>query len=219
MASLWKKAKNAAIKTKIRGEIALLERECVGRKKKFGVELYNLLTNDKNKLLGITAGTLFEGKQKQIKEPFQRARDDMGGIQARKDVKQKDLDVLEVKGAHSLPDTTAEEKMRKVGKHMTDAGTSAKLKTEMALIDREMLIRKEQFGLEVFELTIASDEDQKKKGLKGVVKSALGNVSQQEKEIQSCVDDAKADVGLIESKIQSKRREINILDDEMQPLM
>mmetsp|Transcript_20401 Transcript_20401/g.56762 ORF Transcript_20401/g.56762 Transcript_20401/m.56762 type:complete len:219 (-) Transcript_20401:1057-1713(-) len=218
MASLWKKVKNAAIKTKVRGEIALLEREMTAKKKKFGIHLYDLLTNDKNKLLGITAGTLFEGKQKQIKEPFERARDDMNNIQAQKDIRQRDLDVLEVKGAHSLPDTTAEEKMKKAGKHVTDAGTTAKLNTQIALLDREMKIRKEQFGLEVFELTQSSDQN-KKSGIKGAMKNALSNVSQQEQEIQRCVDNAKDDVSLIVSKIESKQREINLLDSEMEPLM
>ena len=206
--------KNTGLKTKIHGEIALLEREATSRKKKFGVDLFDVLTQDKQKLLGVAAGTLFQGKQVDLKEPFDKARDDIAGIQAKKDIKQKDLDVLEVKGSHTLPDSTMNDKVKKAGKAVADAGTSAKLKTEMALLDRDMKIRKEQFGLEVFELVKASDSKEKQ-GISGAVQNALSNMSQQEKDIQACIDEAKADIALIEGKIESKRREIKMLDDEM----
>jgi hypothetical protein len=220
----FQKAKNTAIKTKLRGDVALFEREVNTRKKKFGVELYDLMTNDKNKLLGMAAGTIFQNKQAEMKEPFDRARDDMGGIQARKDIKQKDMDVLEIKGAHSLPDNTAGEKVKKVGKSISDAGIHTKLRAEMALLDREMKIRKEQFGVEVFELTQASDEASSKKkrtSITDTVKNAMKDkeVSQQEKDIQACIDEAKTDITIVDGKIQSKQREINMLDEEMKPLV
>jgi hypothetical protein len=41
-------------------------------------------------------------------------------------------------------------------------------------------------------------------------------MSQQEKDIQACIDEAKADVALIEGKITSKEREIGMLDDAVQ---
>lgn len=207
--------KNQGSKAKLQGNVSLLQRESTTRKKKFGVDLYDCLTTDKNKLLSVAAGTIFQSKQAELKQPFDAARDDMSGIQTKRDIKQKDLDVLEVKGAHTLPDTTAGEKVKKAAAAVSNAATAAKIKTEMALLDREMKIRKEQFGLEVFELTKASDAEEKK-GIKAAVSGVMSGMSQQEKDIQACIDEAKADVALIEGKITSKEREIGMLDDAVQ---
>ena len=204
--SVWDKMKKSGLKTKLRGEIALCERDIVGRKKTFGIELYDMMTTDKQKLLGVSAGTLFKDKQVELKEPFERARDDMAGIQARKDIKQKDLDVLEVNTADAMPDATLNEKMAKAGRAITNASNSTKLKAQMALMDRDMKIRKEQFGLEVYDLTKASEE------------GGLDGLSEQEKDIQACIDTAKSDVASIEGKIKSKEDEIKMLDDEMNGL-
>jgi hypothetical protein len=214
----WEKVKKSGQKTKLRGEIHLAERESRARKKKFGVELYDLLSNDKQKLLGVSAGTLFKGTQDdELKFAFERARDEIARMQLRKDEKQKDLDVLEVKGSHTMPDHTIGQKMSKAGKAVTDAGVSAKLQTQMTLIDREMKIRKEQFGLEVFDVAKASDE-KKEKGLKGSVSSAISNMSDHSKGIQAVIDLAKRDVAAIERTKQSKEREIGAIDEEMEPL-
>jgi hypothetical protein len=215
--SVWDKMKKTGQKTKLRGDIALIEREANGRKKRFGVDLYDSLTNDKNKLLGITAGTIFKGQQEELKEPFDRARDDIVGVQARKDIKQKDLDVLEVKGAHTLPDTTIGQKFTKAGRSVSNAGTGSKLRAEMAMLDREMKIRKEQFGVEVFDLSKAS-EGKESKGIKGAVANALSGLTQQEKDIQAIVDVAKKEIGEMEGRINSKQTEIGMLTEEMQPL-
>ena len=214
--SIWTTAKNSALKVKLQGEISYFDREANIRQKKFGVDLYDLLTSDKNKLLGVAAGTIFQGKQAEFKVPFDKAREDIAGIQAKKDVKQKDLDVLEVKSSDNVPDSTMNEKMKKAGKAVADAGKAAKLKAEMALLDREIKVRKEQFGVEVFDLLKNdSSEGDHKSGISGAVQSALSNVSQQEKDIQTCIDEAKADVALIEGKITSRRREIAALEEEM----
>mmetsp|Transcript_131211 Transcript_131211/g.195535 ORF Transcript_131211/g.195535 Transcript_131211/m.195535 type:complete len:218 (-) Transcript_131211:216-869(-) len=210
------KMKKTGQKTKLRGEIALAGRQIVGRKKTFGIELYDLVTNDKQKLLSVAAGTAFKGQQDSMKEPFERARDDIAGIQARKDIKQKDLDVLEVKGAHTLPDTTMGQKASKAGRAISEAGTGTKLRAEMALLDREMKIRKEQFGIEVFDLSVASDEGSTKKGIAKRVSAAME--SETEKVIQACIDQAKKDVAFIQTGITSKQREIGSIDEEMEPL-
>jgi hypothetical protein len=214
--SFWNKVKNSGRKTKLRGDIALIEREVNGRKKTFGVELYDLLTNDKNKLLGMTAGTIFKGQEAELKEPFGRARDDVVGVQARKDIKQKDLDVLEVRGAHTLPDTTMGQKANKAGRAMSNAGTGTKLRAEMALLDREMKIRKEQFGIEVF--NVLKPSEQKDKGLRATITTKLANMSPQEKDIQACIDKAKTAVGSLEGRIKSKQTEMGVLDSELEPL-
>jgi predicted nucleic acid-binding Zn-ribbon protein len=216
--SMWDKMKKSGQKTKLRGNIALLDREATARKKVFGIDLYDMMTNDKNKLLGVTAGTLFKGQQTELKEPFEKARDDISGIQAQKDIKQKDLDVLEVKGAGTLPDTTINQKMTKAGRAISNASNGTKLQAQIALLDREMKIRKELFGVEVYDLSKASEEKDSKGGIRASISNTLSSLSKQEKDIQECIDKAKKEVGAIEGRIKSKQTEIGILDEEMKPL-
>ena len=215
---VWDKVKSNSRKLKIQGDISLLKREIVSRKKAFGVELYDLLTNDKNRLLGVTAGTILKGQEEELKEPFERARDDVSAIRAKKDIKQKDLDVLEVKGAHTLPDATVGQKFNKAGRALSNGAKGTKLQAEMALLDREMKLRKEKFGIEVFDLTKDS-EDRKTKNPVKRLSNAVANLSQHEKDIQSCIDKAKTDVASVESRIKSKQTEMNLLDEEMEPMM
>lgn len=209
--------KKSGLKTKLRGEIHLAERERRARKKRFGVEFYDLLTNDKQKLLGVSAGTLFKGTQdEELKFAFERSRDDIAGMQLRKDEKQKELDILEIKGSHTLPSYTMGQKMSQAGQAVADAGVTAKLKTEMAFIDLEMKIRKETFGLEVFDLT--KDSDEQGKSPMGSISSTISGISDQEKGIQAVIDQAKKDVAVIERKIREKEREMGMIDEELEPL-
>ncbi len=206
--------KKSGLKTKLRGEILLAEREGRARKKRFGVDLYDLLTNDKQTLLGVSAGTLFKGANDdgELKLALERSRDDIAGMQVRKDEKQKELDVLEIKGSHTMPSYTVGQKMSQAGRAVSDAGVAAKLRTQMALLDREMKIRKEEFGLEVFDLVKDSAESGK-----GPMAS-ISSVSVQEKGIQEVIDQAKNDVAAIETKMRSKEREIGMIDEELEPL-
>jgi hypothetical protein len=216
MSGWWDKVKKSGQKTKLRADIALAEREAKVRQKKFGVDLYDVLSNDKQKLLGVAAGTLFKGKQDELKAAFERARDDIAGKLARKEELQRKRDVLEVKGAHTMPDTTMGEKVIKASKAVADAGTDTKLQAQQALIDREIKIRKEEFGLEVFHAVKPSE--QKDRGIKGALSNAISSLSENEKDIQSVIDLAKKDVDAIDRKIQSLNRQMYMVDPESQPL-
>lgn len=225
---IWDNVKKSGTKTKIRGEMMLLEREASARKKLFGIEFYDLITNDKNKLLGVSAGTIFKGQRAELQEPFERAKDDIAGKQALKEDRQKSLDVLEVKGAHTLPDQTMGQKVRKGGAHLSNAATATNLAGRMAWIDREIKIRKEEFGIEVFSYFTESasgggeDGGDKRTSLKKKLSQSLGNslssVTQHEKDIQACIDSAIKDVAAIEDKIKSKQRQMGLVDSETEPL-
>jgi hypothetical protein len=220
----WGSVKNAAEKTKLRGDIALTQRGITARKKKFGEEFYDVLTNDKQKLLGgigVSAGTLSVFKKSSndgtMQIAFETCRDDIRCMQARKEEHNKQLDVMEVKGCHTMPDETIGQNIRKSGKMFADAGVGTKIRAQMALIDREMKIRKENFGLEVYDIAKTSDDKEKMGGLKGTISKALAALSEQEKEIQKIVDVAKNEEG-IEGRVISLERQIAFLDSEMEPL-
>ena len=201
--------KNTGVKAKLKGEIKFLEIELNNRKKKFGIDLYNMLTNDKAKMLGISSGTL--KVQEPLRVAFNFTKQDISSIEANKDIKQKDLDVLEVKGASSMPNNTANDKMKIAGRAVSNASKEAKLKGEMILLDREIKILKEKFGLDVFD-KLQTSEETKKKSLGSKIRSAVNNNTQHEIDIQGCIDVAKADVTRIDGKIKSKEFEITNLD-------
>jgi len=217
----WGSVKNSAEKTKLRGDIVLTQRGITARKKKFGEEFYDVLTNDKQRLLGVSTGTLSVFKKgpqcDDLRTAFEEATYEVCGMQAREDELQKNLDVMEVKGSHTMPDETIGQKMSKTGKILSDAGTGTKIHAQMKMVYREIKIRKENFGLEVYDYAQQSD-DKEKKGLKGKISKALTNFSEQEKEIQDIIDVAKKDVEVIEVRVKSLERQIAFLDSEMEPL-
>jgi len=215
----WGSLKNSAEKTKLRGDIVLTQRGITARKKKFGEEFYDVLTNDKQRL--VSAGTLSvfkKGPQNDnLRTAFEKATCEVRGMLAREDELQKNLDVMEVKGSHTMPDETIGQKMSKTGKMLSDAGAGSKIRAQMQMVYREIKIRKENFGLEVYDYTEKSD-DKEKKGLKGKISKALTSFSEQEKEIQDVIDVAKKDVEVIEIRVKSLERQIAFLDSEMEPL-
>lgn len=78
-------AKDAAVKTKIQAEMALLDREIKGRKQVFGVELFDAIMQ----LEG------YEPTDTEIKAILDSAKQDIGEQQAKKDVKLEEINVLE----------------------------------------------------------------------------------------------------------------------------
>lgn len=215
---LWGNVKNTAERTKLRGDVALAQRGIAARKKKFGEEFYDVLTNDKQKVvLGVSTANLSifkKGAQnEELREAFERAREDMRVKQARKEELQNRLDIMEVKGTHTMPDGTIGQKLSKTGKMFSNAGTGTKIRAQMALIDREMKIRKEEFGVEVYELAKPT-EDKQKKGLKGAISKAMTGLSDHDKDIQRVIDAAIKDVEAIEGRVTSLERQITFLESE-----
>ena len=106
--------------------------------------------------------------------------------------------------------------MSKAGKAMADAGSDTKLRAQQALIDREIKIRKENFGLEIFDACQPSEN--KDRGIKGAVSSAISNLSEQERDIQAVIDQAKKDVEGIGKRTDSLNRQMHMIDPEVEPL-
>jgi len=84
-------ARDAAVKTKIQAEMALLDREIKTRKQVFGVELFDAVMQ----LSG------FEPTDTEVKAILDSAKQDVGEQQAKKDVKLEEINVLEAEQAAS----------------------------------------------------------------------------------------------------------------------
>lgn len=228
-------AKKAATKAKINGEILLLDREIVARKKAFGVELYDLIagkeSKEKHSILRTPA--LFKPVESEIKEPLESCRAEVEEKLADKHAKENELLLLEVRLENEMPATTASETVAKAGKWVSSSGATAKLELEIMMLDREIKQRKEQFGLEVWDtvfehlsMTKIVARESKKGGIKAMtgtiggigksvkssISSNLGKLSKDEQALEECLERAQRDVMHIEGNKKKKEREIASLD-------
>lgn len=229
MSGFLAKAKNTAIIAKIKGEIALLDREDKLQRQAFGVELYDLLDSIYSKNGGDKVPHFLGNESQKIKQIFDVCHLDIRQLLDNKDAKERQVEHLQVDRERALPPTTNKEKLSQAGKWMSSQGNEAKLKAESVLLDRQMKSRKEAFGIDVFSLITgdASTEsilgedssESSKSGILSGVKSGIANqiskLSSDEKKIQECIKKVKADDALIQQRKERKRREIARLQQEM----
>jgi hypothetical protein len=225
--SFFTTVKNAGIKAKLQGEIALLDRQVLTRQQAFGVELYDLL-HRLEKSSNSVVNPVFLGTQSQsIKQVFDTTQLTIREWAAKKDAKADQVEHLQVDRERARPVTTASEQWKRAGQWVSSNSAEAKLTAEMAYLDRQIRLQKEAFGVQVFELvtpsagtvsstTTTTTSATPNKGLIGAAKSGLTNqlskLSSQEKEIQKCIDVAKGDVERLEASKSRKRKEIERLE-------
>ena len=215
---------NAGQRAKLNGEVLLLDRDITARKKVFGVEIYDIINaiEKKNKTAILTTPALFKGIEAQIGTPLEACRREIGLWEGDIAGKESELAVLEVKRER---DTKGN-----FGTWVSRSSTDAKLTVEIALLERQIKQRKEQFGIEIWDIisqptSIVANvtaETQSKSALgkvtgalggitKGVasnISSGLGKLSADERAVQECVNKAKEDVGFME---RSKDRKLDII--------
>jgi len=182
--------KKAAAKTKLQGEVLLIDREIASTKQKHGVFIYDALFQ-RHHAEGEKTPLPIEG----LEAAFVAAMEDMADLQSKKLEKDHAIDALEEKQqaatkaaaeanqaeggdapAAATSHATAGDRAKKAGKTIQNAGASTKLKAEMAYYSREMRVRKEIFGVQVFDdLDLMSrDEGRFEEGEDGVG-AALNN--------------------------------------------
>lgn len=218
--------KNAAIKAKLNGEILLLDRDLATKKKAFGVELYDKLEQINNaRAVNISLCNVIE---KKISEPLKTCRMELKGLVDERDVKQREAEVIGANRDNNKFAQTGQEKLKRAGKWVSDAGSEAGLQIEITMLDRKIKHRKELFGEQVFdELVLGSQPESSvdgrpsptksnsKKNLLGIGKEITSGITTQlaklspvEQELQQCVDKAKSDAAYIQNERNRKEREI-----------
>ena len=219
---------NAAKRAKLNTEIALLDREMATRKKAFGVELYDIIHKQheqqyQNKTDGgvLEMPVIFKTIENEIQEPLAKASKEIREMDREKRALVEQMEALGTDASDGM------------GKRMSDGAKSAELSVKIAYLDREMKLRKEQFGLDVYEAAAGpqwmhqalSDGLKDKKGLdivtgavgglvkgtKGTVTKTLGKVSGDEREIENCVHKAKADIQIIKDDKKTKNRQLEAI--------
>jgi hypothetical protein len=153
--------KNAGLKTKLRADISMLDRELKARKKLLGVELYNLLAVLEKQSrraqqgmgggVGLHTPAMFHARQDSMKVPLDACRADVGVLEDRKEALEQELVKMEANRDRARMARTNSESMQQAANRVSDAAREAKIHTQSKLLDREIYQRKELFGLQVYD--------------------------------------------------------------------
>mmetsp|Transcript_23522 Transcript_23522/g.65432 ORF Transcript_23522/g.65432 Transcript_23522/m.65432 type:complete len:340 (+) Transcript_23522:111-1130(+) len=153
--------KKTAAQAKLMGEMAWLDRQIEKEKRKMGVDLFTVLLewefqNEGQQLPSFLADdTAKTDNDKQIGVIFMAAKQDVMTLADQKKVHEYTLDELEL-ASHS--DNSLAEK--KTGYRARNAVASTNARARMAYLDREVYVRKEIFGMQIYEeLRLGTPED------------------------------------------------------------
>ena len=225
MSGFFGKLKNTGVKAKLQGECAMLDREIKARKTKFGVELYDLIRKQEKEAPVKNMADIQGSFKSRIKEQWDKVREDIRQLEDKKAAFEVERTHEEVRRERGAPAVSVEERMAKAGSFVSSTGKETKLMAQIAMVDRDIKRRKEQFGIDVFEDAAAAMEKggggtregggtTKGGGFKSGIKSAIGKglqrVSPHEKNILHCVEMAVRDV---ESSTRSKNIRLREIDE------
>mmetsp|Transcript_26469 Transcript_26469/g.37322 ORF Transcript_26469/g.37322 Transcript_26469/m.37322 type:complete len:144 (+) Transcript_26469:281-712(+) len=102
----------------------------------------------------------------------------------------------------SSDSSTFLDRVKKAGKSLVDSGAKTMLKTDVVFLEREIKQRKQQFGVEVYELMEALEVDRDTP------------VEEKESKIRAAFDSARKDIAISQAKIECKREEMSVLEAE-----
>jgi hypothetical protein len=217
---------NGAKRTQLRAEVALIEREMTARKKAFGVELYDVIIfqtkRDKNSLLK-TPG-IVKVIENTIQGPLSECSTDVVVLETERGQLEDEAEIIEAKGDRDVNGG--------IGKRLSNGAREGQIAVKISLLNRDIRIRKEKFGLEVWDTVSESQwsnpaaalksEAPKLKGIvgafggiargvQGSVGKTLGKVSGDARTVEECLNKAKADIASMERRKQIKLTEISHL--------
>jgi len=221
---------NGAKRTQFRAELVLIEREITNRKKAFGVELYDTITlqtkRDKNSLLK-TPG-IVKTIENAIQGPLAECTKDVTFLETERGQLESEVEIIEAKRDRDINGGFT--------KRISDGAREGQIAVKISLLNRDIRLRKEQFGLDVWDTVIhqshsqtnngtttnANPSPQKSKGvfgalggmargLQGNVGKTLGQVSSDMQALEECLNKANAEVASMERRRQMKQAEITQL--------
>jgi hypothetical protein len=189
----------AGQKTKLRGEIMLVEREAKTRQQTFGVELYDFVAP-------LAKSPDFFAANDQmtdvIRGPFLGAQREIAALMIKRGKLKEELAQAEVarKAAFPAPATTFGEQVLNTGKATAFTANEVKIKTEISMVDAQIRSHKEDFGEVMFDIFVKLEDEQ----------GWLPTV----RDIRTMYDKARQDVDRLKAKIDAKEREFATLGTE-----
>ena len=216
---IFDSVKNSATKAKLKADIALADREISAKQSAFGVELFDKLQQQQTgkNFLAAAASTattqtivpnVFAGaNEKAFKEPFEQCKADVLVKQNEIDAKLLEIEKLQCDRERSRIESSMERLKTNAASHSHEA----KLQMQIKLLKREIHQRKEQFGRDVFDALLDSnDSEREKKG--GGMLSKLKPQDKQQKEISSIIERAARPIAVARQKKAAAQRDIQELE-------
>eukprot|EP00586_Coscinodiscus_wailesii_P002069 CAMPEP_0172485432 /NCGR_PEP_ID=MMETSP1066-20121228/13486_1 /TAXON_ID=671091 /ORGANISM="Coscinodiscus wailesii, Strain CCMP2513" /LENGTH=128 /DNA_ID=CAMNT_0013250713 /DNA_START=234 /DNA_END=620 /DNA_ORIENTATION=- len=87
--------------------------------------------------------------------------------------------------------------MKKAGQSIVDTGAKTMLKTDVVFLEREIKSRKQNFGVEVYDLMASLEKDKQT------------SIEEKEGKIRLAFDAARKDIAVIRAKIDCKKEEMD----------
>jgi hypothetical protein len=181
----WNRVKNEGAKAKLQAELKLLDREAYKRQQQFGIDLYDLLAQQAK-----LAPAYLSKLQAQVREPYDHAKNEIARLQMERIQLQEQIDLVQCNVDRARPSYTTKGHLLKAGQAVKDTGIEAKLQAQLVLVNRNIKMRKETFGVDVFTLLQANPEAAKN----NLIGAVAAKLSHREQEIQKCIEKAKHDV-------------------------
>jgi hypothetical protein len=221
---------DTAKRAQLNAEIALIDREMTAQKKAFGIALYDIIdkqhkrkqkSSSDNSFIPLEMPGIFQTIENEIREPWEKYS---------REIRDMERDKKDLETQVAVLEASKEEGM---SKRLSDGAKTAECNVKIAYLDREMKIRKEQFGLAVYDAATSNKwmheavaDGFKGKGsldafkgavggivsgTKGTVTKTLGKLSADEREIETCVNKFKGEIDNKEEERSRKSRELEAI--------
>ena len=93
-------------------------------------------------------------------------------------------------------------KMMAMRKGIVDTGAKTMLKTDIAFLEREVKVRKQTFGVEMYDCMAALEADDGE------------SLEDKEKKVRECFDAARRDIAVIQAKVDCKKEEMSTINSD-----
>mmetsp|Transcript_14754 Transcript_14754/g.41778 ORF Transcript_14754/g.41778 Transcript_14754/m.41778 type:complete len:130 (+) Transcript_14754:98-487(+) len=94
------------------------------------------------------------------------------------------------------------DRFKKAGKQVVDAGAKTMLKSEIMFLDRDIKTRKQEFGIEIYDLMADLESNE------------TMTTEEKETKIRQSFDAARKDIAVIQAKKECKKEEMAVLDSQ-----
>ena len=207
MSLLWDNMKKAAAKasaaamvagnkTRLHGEILLVDREIRGRKQQFGIDLYNHVGPLANSPDFFAADDPLTAT---LRPPLLTAQREIAALEIRRTKVKEDIKQAEVKRAAAFPDKAISfaDKAKNAAKSAALAGNEAKLATDLSVVESQIKHFKQQFGEDIYGIFVDLEDN------KGWLPT--------DRTIRSMYDKARQDIEKLTKKRSDKISELEAL--------
>lgn len=148
----------AGHKTRLHGEILLVDRDMKGRKQQFGIDLYNHVGPMANSPDFFAAD---DPLTESLRPPLLAAQREIAALVIRRTKVKEDIKQAEVKRAAAFPDKaiTFADRAKNAAKSAALTGNETKLSTDLSVVENKIRHFKQVFGEEIYEIFVKLEDE------------------------------------------------------------